>query len=92
MFAELRRGEDLQADDEVVGWRAMMSLFRSDSRDKLVTLLGFLKMEVAVHVAEAVEHLKIITAEHLNLKPTEAEDVMEGMPHEPVMSFAELES
>ena len=92
MFAEVRRGEDPQADDEVVGWRAMMGLFKADSRDELVTLLGFSKTEIAARVAEAVEHLKTIAAEHSNLKSTEAEDVMEGTPHEPVVSFAEPES
>ncbi|KAF5370333.1 hypothetical protein D9758_007002 [Tetrapyrgos nigripes] len=65
-------------------WKALLSLFQADSRDELVTLLGFSKAEVAARVAEAVERLKA------GRTPTVAElDLADVKP--PVVSFAEPE-
>ncbi|KAK7685054.1 hypothetical protein QCA50_011891 [Cerrena zonata] len=76
-------------------WKALLSLFKADSRDELITLLGFSKDEVASKVAEAIEKLKSpthaerITAE-INGIPAE-EDITDIEPREPVVSFAEPE-
>ncbi|KAF5344633.1 hypothetical protein D9756_011231 [Leucocoprinus leucothites] len=65
------------------GWKALLSLFNANSRDELVTLLGFSKSEVAARVAEAIDNLK--------LAKTTEEEVVEERVHEPVVSFAEPE-
>lgn len=65
------------------GWKALLSLFNANSRDELVTLLGFSKSEVAARVAEAIENLK--------LSKSSSEEVVEERTHEPVVSFAEPE-
>ena len=52
-FAEERTGKDAME-----GWKALLSLFKANSRDELVTLLGFSKAEIAERVAHAVENLK----------------------------------
>ena len=39
-------------------WKALTSLFRPDSRDELVTLLGFSKEGITNKVSEAIERLK----------------------------------
>jgi protein transport protein SEC31 len=69
------------------GWKGLLSLFKADSRDELVTLLGFSKSEIASRVAEAVENLKV---------SAEAKSAFEDQdtvykPHEYVVSFAEPE-
>ncbi|TFK38647.1 hypothetical protein BDQ12DRAFT_683110 [Crucibulum laeve] len=66
------------------GWKALLSLFKADSRDELVTLLGFSKAEIAARVAEAVEHLKSAAANK------EEADITDE-PRESVVSFAEPE-
>ena len=66
------------------GWKALLSLFKADSRDELVTLLGFSKSEIAARVAAAVETLKA--------SKSSQEDEPERPPHESVVSFAEPES
>jgi protein transport protein SEC31 len=45
------------AVESVAGWKALLSLFRADSRDELVTLLGFSKAEVAERVSDAIAKL-----------------------------------
>ncbi|KAF9486167.1 hypothetical protein BDN70DRAFT_846626 [Pholiota conissans] len=70
------------------GWKALLSLFKADSRDELVTLLGFSKTEIAARVAEAVENLKAAA----DAKASEKDDLtLYGKPHESVVSFAEPE-
>lgn len=67
------------------GWKALLSLFKANSRNELVTLLGFSKEEVAARVAEAIENLKT--------KGTLDGDItLKDKPHESVVSFAEPES
>ncbi|KAF9443094.1 hypothetical protein P691DRAFT_809519 [Macrolepiota fuliginosa MF-IS2] len=65
------------------GWKALLSLFNANSREELVTLLGFSKSEVAARVAEAIDNLKFAKSA--------SEDVIEERMHEPVVSFAEPE-
>ncbi|KAK0204346.1 hypothetical protein DFS33DRAFT_1338755 [Desarmillaria ectypa] len=76
------------APDEQEAWKALLSLFQADSRDELVTLLGFSKADIASRVAEAVEKLKVAKQSLEEEVETEEED-SELKPHEPVVSFAE---
>ena len=84
-------GDNLQAFAEErtkgEGWKALLSLFKANSRDELVTLLGFSKSEIASRVAEAVENLKA-SAE---VKSSFEDQNTVNKPHESVVSFAEPE-
>ncbi|KAF8224277.1 hypothetical protein L208DRAFT_1312374 [Tricholoma matsutake] len=83
-FAQERSGEDT-----VEGWKALLSLFKANSRDELVTLLGFSKTEIAARVAQAVENIK--AAESVKSPLVVEEDGLDGKIHETVVSFAEPE-
>jgi len=85
-FAEDRTGED--SAGTMAGWKALLSLFKADSRDELVTLLGFSKSEIAARVAQAVNNLKAAAAESLSIQLS-AEDIIDRKVHEPVVSFTE---
>jgi protein transport protein SEC31 len=79
---------------DVSGWKALLSLFHADSRDELVTLLGFSKSEIAARVAEAIAKLRSAAEESTPLpviKSPSDEDVSDSKPHGPVVSFAEPE-
>ncbi|KZT33889.1 hypothetical protein SISSUDRAFT_1053654 [Sistotremastrum suecicum HHB10207 ss-3] len=73
-----------QKPEDLANWKALLTLFRADSRDELVTLLGFSKTDVAEKVAEAVENFKK-RAEAAK----EQEEEVSGEPREPVVSFVE---
>ena len=74
------------------GWRALLSLFKANSRDELVTLLGFSKEEIAARVAEAVENLKVSSESKLSLESQQEEDdIIDETPRGPIVSFAEPE-
>lgn len=89
-FAEERTDQDVA--ETKAGWKALLSLFKADSRDELVTLLGFSKSEIASRVAEAVETLKATAAQGSAHKTiSEDSDVSDGKVNEPVVSFAEPE-
>ena len=92
-FAEERSGEvdETKASEGAAGWKALLSLFRANSRDELVTLLGFSKAEIAVRVAEAIENLKAAAVDSSTLKSPSEEDISGGKQNEPVVSFAEPE-
>ena len=80
--------------ESVAGWKALLSLFHADSRDELVTLLGFSKSEIAARIAEAITKLRSAAEESTPLpvvKSPSEEDVTDVKPHEPVVSFAEPE-
>lgn len=79
-----------QLQEVSAGWKALFSLFKANSRDELITLLGFSKDEIKARVAEAVEKLKASASTEMS--PAE-EDVTETDlgPREPVVSFAEPE-
>ncbi|KAH9059766.1 hypothetical protein EDB87DRAFT_1675007 [Lactarius vividus] len=82
------------APESAAGWRALLGLFRADSRDELVTLLGFSKAEIAERVAEAIAKLRSAAEESTPLtvvKSPSEEDLTDYKPHEPVVSFAEPE-
>lgn len=82
------------AADNVGGWKALLSLFHADSRDELVTLLGFSKTEIAARVAEAIAKLRSAAEENTPLpivKSPSDDEVNDAKPHGPVVSFAEPE-
>ena len=82
------------AADSVAGWKALLSLFHADSRDELVTLLGFSKTEIAARVAEAISKLRSAAEESTPLpvvKSPSDDEVSDAKPHGPVVSFAEPE-
>ncbi|KAI0062781.1 hypothetical protein BV25DRAFT_1991321 [Artomyces pyxidatus] len=92
LAAERGKVAEAQADGSVASWKALLSLFRADSREELVTLLGFSKAEIAARVAEAVATLKAASSEDtVALKSFSEEDIVDVKPHEPVVSFAEPE-
>ncbi|KAF8631103.1 hypothetical protein AX17_005148 [Amanita inopinata Kibby_2008] len=70
------------------GWKALLSLFKANSRDELVTLLGFSKEDVAARVIEAVENLKATSFAN---SIDEDGDLTVGKVRETVVSFAEPE-
>ncbi|KAG8893057.1 protein transport protein S31, partial [Tulasnella sp. 408] len=101
-FAE-QKSQDTQGETALEGWKALTSLFRANSRDELVTLLGFSKESIAANVQEAIKKVKASaaagsqiatpSAPSTNVIPPEPqeEDVTESKPYEPVVSFAEPE-
>ncbi|KAI8971291.1 hypothetical protein BD414DRAFT_540468 [Trametes punicea] len=70
-------------------WKALLSLFKANSRDELITLLGFSKEEVAARVAEAVANLKKAAKANATIEQDVTETDIKA--HEPVVSFAEPE-
>ncbi|KAF8520885.1 hypothetical protein BU17DRAFT_46119 [Hysterangium stoloniferum] len=85
-FAEEKTKETANKDEESESWKALLSLFRSNSREELITLFGFSKEGIASQVAEAVKKVK----EALIEKQDDLEDSL-GTPHEPMVSFVEPE-
>ena len=89
-FATNRGGDEHDAET-AAHWRALSSLFRADSRDELVTLLGYSKTGIVARVAEAIETLKL-SADDSVLKSPSEDHATDSKSHEPVVSFAEPES
>jgi protein transport protein SEC31 len=92
-FAEVRAGEEDEKEQEKEAgdaWKALLSLFKADSRDELVTLLGFSKEEVARQVAQAVANLKEQVQEQATPVEQDLTEIARE-PREPVVSFAEPE-
>lgn len=88
-LAEEKSAEE--KEETSASWKALLSLFKANSRDELITLLGFSKDEVAARVAEAVEKLKNAVPADGERSPTELDVTEEAAPREPVVSFAEPE-
>lgn len=83
-----------KAEESEETWKALLSLFQTNSREELVTLLGFSKSEIAARVAEAVADLKAAaTADNTTTTPPSPSegDTLDSKPHEPVVSFVEPE-
>jgi protein transport protein SEC31 len=96
VFAEERSAElEVQTKGdgtEGAAWKALLSLFKADSRDELVTLLGFSKTEIAARVAEAVANVRKgdIGSSTVRVGSDDGE-LSSERPHAPVVSFAEPE-
>ncbi|KAG1767684.1 hypothetical protein EDD22DRAFT_875239 [Suillus occidentalis] len=88
-FAEERVCSEKSGED---GWKALLSLFRANSRDELVTLLGYSKDEVKGRVEEAVARLKEIVSVNTSGYSVDEAGADPVKPHEPVVSFAEPEA
>jgi len=74
-----KEGGDASA---VAGWKALKSLFTTNSRDELVTILGFSKSEIANQVSEAIKKFK------LTIK-SEEEESGPVTPKDTAVTFAE---
>ncbi|KAJ7630331.1 hypothetical protein FB45DRAFT_915213 [Roridomyces roridus] len=79
--------EHFKEQDAEGGWKALLSLFKADSREELVTLLGFDKTEIERKVREAVESLALNSDGDATMK----EEELEVTEREAVVSFAEQE-
>lgn len=66
------------------GWKALQSLFTTNSREELVSLLGFSKEEIAAQVAQAIEKY-----EAAHGKRQVGDDTVPGTPRDPAVTFAE---
>ncbi|PWN51119.1 hypothetical protein IE53DRAFT_314480 [Violaceomyces palustris] len=90
-FCDERSRDPTTRPDDVANWKALQTLFRADSRDELVTLLGFSKEDVAAKVADAIAAFKPSEATATSAtetgKPETAEQAVAA--HEPVVSFAD---
>ncbi|KAI0826287.1 hypothetical protein BC629DRAFT_1434747 [Irpex lacteus] len=86
-----QKGADEQATEVSAGWKALLSLFKADSRDELITLLGFSKEEIAARVAEAIANLKSSAAAQPSSEDEQDTPEDTSVPREPVVSFAEPE-
>ncbi|KAL6299339.1 hypothetical protein BKA93DRAFT_608197 [Sparassis latifolia] len=91
-FAEDKSEEDGQKpeDSGSASWKALLSLFKANSRDELIILLGFSKAEIATRVAEAIVNLKAVPDSALSFTEQDVTD-SDLKRHEPVVSFAEPE-
>jgi len=57
-FIELAEKKAADGAADVESWRALLSLFRTNSREELITLLGFSKDDIVIRVAAAVKKLQ----------------------------------
>ncbi|PWZ01867.1 hypothetical protein BCV70DRAFT_185434 [Testicularia cyperi] len=53
-FCAERSQDPSTRPDDIANWKALQTLFRADSRDELVALLGFSKEDVAAKVANSI--------------------------------------
>ena len=86
-------GDDAKVKkNELSSWKLLASLFQADSREELVTLLGFSKSEIAKNVQEAVEKFKA-SAKGSATTTAGSEDGSNsgGVAREPLVTFAEQE-
>lgn len=87
-FAQEKTTQAKGNSEDYESWKALLSLFRTNSREELITLFGFSKENVASQVAEAVAKVKASAA----AAASKAEEDDMGTPHEPVVTFAEPET
>ena len=88
-FAEEQVSLEKPGED---GWKALLSLFRANSRDELVTLLGYSKEEVKGRVEEAITKLKESASMNMLSYSVDEAGAEAAKFHEPVVSFAEPEA
>lgn len=77
-------------------WKALLSLFRSNSREELVMLLGYSKEEVNARIEEATAKLKEARGQQAaysapTLSYTADEELDNAGPRDPVVSFVDPE-
>ncbi|KAL1685967.1 hypothetical protein GGG16DRAFT_65216 [Schizophyllum commune] len=87
--------EDKASAEATEVWKALSSLFQANSRDELITLLGFSKTEIAARVAEAIAKVKSSAAaggaSPTPSPPPESETQTGDSTKSAVVSFAEPE-
>lgn len=91
-FAKIKAANaEVERVPDFASWKALASLFNANSREELVTLLGFSKDDIAARVAEAVEKLR--TVENTPTQPPSEElNTERERPRGSVVSFAEPQS
>ncbi|EST08137.1 Steroid receptor RNA activator-protein/coat protein complex II, Sec31 [Kalmanozyma brasiliensis GHG001] len=57
-FCAERSQDSSTRPDDIANWKALQTLFRADSRDELVALLGFSKEDVAQRVSQSIAAFK----------------------------------
>ena len=92
-FAQGSVGDQSGAEET---WKALLSLFRSNSREELVMLLGYSKEEVKARIEEAATKLKEARAQQAaysapTLNYTADEESCGLGPRDPVVSFVDPE-
>ena len=92
-FAQGSVGEQSGVEET---WRALLSLFRSNSREELVMLLGYSKEEVKARIEEAAAKLKETRTQQAAysapaLGYTADEELDNLGPRDPVVSFVDPE-
>lgn len=65
------------------GWKALQSLFTTNSREELVTLLGFSKEEIAAQVSQAIQKYEAAHARR------EDDATVPGTPRDTAVTFAD---
>lgn len=80
-------------------WKLLLSLFRADSRDELITLLGFSKTDVKDKVAEAIKTFKERSTNartssegHSTMTSSDNGDDSASAAREPLVTFADTHS
>ena len=71
--------------NNTLNWKALTSLFHTNSQDELVTLLGFSKEDITNKVSEAIERLKVTVMS----SPIPEEELLAGGVRGPVVTFIE---
>ena len=89
-FAQGSVGEQSGTEET---WKALLSLFRSNSREELVMLLGYSKEEVKARIEEAAAKLREARATYSAppLSYTADEEPGNHGPRDPVVSFVDPE-
>ena len=77
-------GEGTSANN-TSNWKALTSLFCTDSQDELVTLPGFSKEDITNKVSEVIERLKVTVVP----SPTTEEEPVASGVREPAVTFVE---
>jgi protein transport protein SEC31 len=78
-----------QDDENAAGWKALYSLFNTNSRDELVTLLGFSKDEIEQQVSEAVKKFKKDSGAQTATDADAAGKEEPATPRDTAVTFAE---
>ncbi|GJJ10681.1 hypothetical protein Clacol_004908 [Clathrus columnatus] len=85
-FAQEKTSQATKNSEDYESWKALLSLFQSNSTDELITLFGFSKENIASQVVEAVAKVKA------SAMASKLEEDDMGTPHEPVVTFAETDN
>ncbi|KAJ9091705.1 hypothetical protein QFC19_008996 [Naganishia cerealis] len=82
---EMTQKDGSEKGSVAAGWKALQSLFTTNSRDELVTLLGFSKAEIANQVSQAIQKYEEVHGH----KEQQDDTTVPGTPRDPAVTFAE---